>query len=273
MSGQPRRDGRYGAGFPWGGSLTRPRNCRATRGVFRRGSSSAPKAHHCWGIPPTAAIDVLPTFLRDRRSIRPQIPLCCFLRSQKRDPCCTSEPLAADPISDEHVACQLCPTATNSIGRASGPRPVPENGTALPDSAIYSRFAPYRRWFYPLNVKGQSCHWPATDRGLETMGTIARLLRFLLVVVAMLWTQAANATFHLFIIREIYSNASGNVQYIVLQTTFGFQQFLTGHQITATSQGGDSHIYTFPSDLPEDSANRSFLIGTEGFASLGIVAP
>ncbi|HXE49365.1 MAG TPA: hypothetical protein VN663_13395 [Ramlibacter sp.] len=105
------------------------------------------------------------------------------------------------------------------------------------------------------------------------MGTIARLLRFLLVVVAMLWTQAANATFHLFIITEIYSNASGNVQYIVLQTTFGFQQFLTGHQITATSQGGDSHIYTFPSDLPEDSANRSFLIGTEGFASLGIVAP
>jgi len=105
------------------------------------------------------------------------------------------------------------------------------------------------------------------------MEAIARVFRLLLVVVAMLWAQAANATFHLFIITEIYSNASGNVQYIVLQTSFGSQQFLNGHQITATSQGGDSHVFTFPGDLPDDTANRSFLIGTEGFASLGIVAP
>ena len=88
----------------------------------------------------------------------------------------------------------------------------------------------------------------------------------------MLWTQTANATFHLFIITEIYSNASGAVQYIVLQALTGFQQFVSGHAITV-SQGADSHTFTFPSDLPDDTTNRTFLIGTEGFASLGIVAP
>ena len=89
----------------------------------------------------------------------------------------------------------------------------------------------------------------------------------------MLWAPMANATFHLWTISEIYSNASGNVQYIVLRSSFGLQQFLTGHQITATSPGGDSHVYTFPKDLPDDSTNRALLIGTEGFASLGIVTP
>jgi len=105
------------------------------------------------------------------------------------------------------------------------------------------------------------------------METIARLFRFLLVVAALLWAQTANATFHLIIITEIYSNASGNVQYVVLTATSGFQQFVTGHTITATSPGGDSHIFTFPNDLPDDTTNRAFVIGTEGFASLGIVAP
>jgi hypothetical protein len=104
------------------------------------------------------------------------------------------------------------------------------------------------------------------------MGTIARPFRFLLVVLAMLWAPAANATFHLFIITEIYSNASGAAQYIVLQALTGFQQFVSGHTITV-SQGADTHTFTFPHDLPDDTTNRTFLIGTEGFASLGIVAP
>jgi hypothetical protein len=105
------------------------------------------------------------------------------------------------------------------------------------------------------------------------MEKTARLFRCLLVALAMLWSQAANATFHLWVISEIYSNASGTVQYIVLKTAFGFQQFVNGYQITATSPAGDSHVFSFSGDLPSDSTNHSFLIGTEGFASLGIVAP
>jgi hypothetical protein len=105
------------------------------------------------------------------------------------------------------------------------------------------------------------------------METTARLFRFLLVVVAMLWAQPANATFHLWVMTEIYSNGSGAVQYIVLQAAAGFQQFVAGHEITTTSPGGDSHTFIFPNDLPDDTTNRTLLIGTEGFASLGIVAP
>src|SRR5262249_2222180 len=62
----------------------------------------------------------------------------------------------------------------------------------------------------------------------------------------------------------------------------------SGHSISITIPGGGdmypdygmpppgmnpSHSFTFPSDLPGDSANRHFLIATQAFANLGVVAP
>ncbi len=91
-------------------------------------------------------------------------------------------------------------------------------------------------------------------------------------LIAMLFSHAAFASFHLWKLSQIYSNASGSVQYIQLETAAGGQQFLSGHNITAT-QGAVTHIFNFVKDLPGDTANKKFLIGTQGFANLGIVTP
>lgn len=87
-----------------------------------------------------------------------------------------------------------------------------------------------------------------------------------------LFAQSASASFHLWQIAEIYSDTSGTVQYIELTTSASGQQFVNGHQVTA-SQNGTTHSFIIPADLPGDSSNHKFLIGTQGFASLGIVTP
>jgi hypothetical protein len=102
----------------------------------------------------------------------------------------------------------------------------------------------------------------------------------------------ANATFHLWYINEIYSNASGTVQYIEMKAAASGQQFVRGHTIRSSS-GGTTNSFTFPTDLPGDSAEsadpggggygyggyggdlvyKTFLIATQGFAALGTVTP
>ena len=88
---------------------------------------------------------------------------------------------------------------------------------------------------------------------------------------ALSFSLIAGASFHLWQISEIYSNASGTIQFIELQTNSGSQQFLAGQSITAT--GANTNNFVFPSNLPGDSAFKRFLIGTQGFVALGIVTP
>src|SRR5882672_4746924 len=85
-------------------------------------------------------------------------------------------------------------------------------------------------------------------------------------------SSLGHASFHLFQITQLFSNADGTVQFIELQALAGGQQFLTGHSI-GTSQGGSSHSYVFTSDLPGDTAGKSLLIATQGFAALNVVTP
>ena len=97
-------------------------------------------------------------------------------------------------------------------------------------------------------------------------------------------SAAANATFHLWRITQLYSNADRTVQFMELTALAGGQQFIAGHTITS-SQGATTLSYTFPTSLPGDSADsmdgylgtsttfKSFLIGTQGFAAMGVVAP
>ncbi|MET0441327.1 MAG: hypothetical protein ABW071_05015 [Casimicrobiaceae bacterium] len=86
----------------------------------------------------------------------------------------------------------------------------------------------------------------------------------------------AVAAFHEWRIDEIYSNASGSVQFIDLKMRIdiGGEQFVGGHSIVVT-QGATTHSFVFPTNLPGDSAgaDRHFLIATQGFADLGIVMP
>ncbi len=87
--------------------------------------------------------------------------------------------------------------------------------------------------------------------------------------------SGANATFHTFVIEELYSDASGTVQFIELHEASGLngQDLLAGHTLTSSS-GATTRVYTFPTNLPNNlTANKRVLIATQAFANLGIVTP
>lgn len=83
--------------------------------------------------------------------------------------------------------------------------------------------------------------------------------------------QTARASFHLWEIDEVFSDASGNVQFIEFDNHFDFEYFLT-------ASGGltsNTHSYSFPGNLPAQSTvNKHFLVGTAAYAALaGVPAP
>ena len=83
------------------------------------------------------------------------------------------------------------------------------------------------------------------------MRSILRLLLALLALVP----AASWASFHLWVMDEVYSNADGTVQFLELSTTFGGQQFLAGHTLDASGTGGGSSHYDFTTNLPSDTTN------------------
>ena len=99
---------------------------------------------------------------------------------------------------------------------------------------------------------------------------IARVLGF---AVLALFSLQATASFHLWKIDEIFSDATGSVQFIELSVSSSGEQFLAGHTISVTEGNNPAHTLAFPSNLPGDTANRHFLVATQGFAKLGIVTP
>src|SRR5258708_39657387 len=84
--------------------------------------------------------------------------------------------------------------------------------------------------------------------------------------------QSAFATFHLFQIVKVFSNASGTVQYIELFTTSPGQEFLSGRAINS-----NAHSFMFTSNLPatptHTTANQHFLLATPGYFALSGVPP
>jgi len=90
-------------------------------------------------------------------------------------------------------------------------------------------------------------------------------------------SSTALATFHTFVIQELYSNAGGTVQYIVLQEAQGMdgQDLFKTHGMQRTAGDGSQFLsFPFPKNLPGPSTARKFvLIGTQSFAALGLVTP
>lgn len=85
--------------------------------------------------------------------------------------------------------------------------------------------------------------------------------------------HVAHASFHLWTIEEVYSNASGDIQYIELATSANSQQFLNGATIVATSNAG-TITFTFPGNSGSPTAGKTLLIATPGFSRLaGAVTP
>jgi hypothetical protein len=103
----------------------------------------------------------------------------------------------------------------------------------------------------------------------DRMRLIYRILLSLFAVAAAL---PASASFHLWAMSELYSNADGSVQFLELRALTGGQEFIAGHSIRAMS-GGTVHSMLVTQNLPGDSGGRTFLIGTQGFAALGVVTP
>ncbi|MES2922692.1 MAG: PEP-CTERM sorting domain-containing protein [Verrucomicrobiota bacterium] len=93
-----------------------------------------------------------------------------------------------------------------------------------------------------------------------------------LVAAAFAVGGSAQAAFHLFEIQEIYTNSAGTVQFIELFTAFGGQQFLAGHSITFQLNGVSQTPFSL-SDLPGDTSNKTFLVGTANLTTLYNVTP
>ena len=116
------------------------------------------------------------------------------------------------------------------------------------------------------------------------------IIRFLAIAAALgAASGAANASYHLWQLKQLYSSADGSVQYIQLQAYASMQQFIRNHTITVT-QGSTTHTFRIPSDLPGDTSSsmmddsgygyympmmsyKSMIIATQGFANLNMVAP
>ncbi len=82
----------------------------------------------------------------------------------------------------------------------------------------------------------------------------------------------AGAAFHLFSFSQVYSNASGTVQYVELIADQGGQQFTTGHTLVSTD-GMTTRTYTITTNLPGDTTNRRMLFGTAGVQQAFGVVP
>ena len=75
-------------------------------------------------------------------------------------------------------------------------------------------------------------------------------------------------SFHQYRIDELYSNASGTVQFIELSVDYyDDESYWSGVPLT-TTRNGITHTFRFPSNLPsEDTANTTVLIATQGFGN------
>ena len=100
-------------------------------------------------------------------------------------------------------------------------------------------------------------------------------IRWFAALALMACASLAQAAFHLFRIEQMYTNADGSVQFVVLKEGSGSngENMWSGNTLRATPSGGAQRTFEFLNDLPSSTANRRVLVATPGFAALGIVAP
>jgi hypothetical protein len=99
-------------------------------------------------------------------------------------------------------------------------------------------------------------------------------IRFCVAMMLAAAASVASAAFHLFKVEQIYSNADGTVQFIVLKNQlFDGENFWQGRRITSLAPGV-SNSFTFPSNLPDGfTSGKRVLVATQGFAALGLIVP
>src|SRR4051812_6441805 len=99
---------------------------------------------------------------------------------------------------------------------------------------------------------------------LSMEAIMLRMLRSCALIFSLLAAFGASANFHLFRIEQMYSNADGTVQFIVLRESFGSNgEDLWAGQMLTSSGGGSNKSITFQSNLPSSStAGRRVLVAT-----------
>ncbi|HVN33970.1 MAG TPA: hypothetical protein VMU96_01805, partial [Casimicrobiaceae bacterium] len=89
-------------------------------------------------------------------------------------------------------------------------------------------------------------------------------------------SPAAFAEFHLFQIEQIFSNADGSVQFVVMHEFTGSngENLWANNPFVSMHAGSPNKNFIFPNNLPGSAtAGKRVLIATQGFAALGIVTP
>ena len=99
------------------------------------------------------------------------------------------------------------------------------------------------------------------------MATVKSVVMFVAALALCTLTGMARASYHTFEIVELYSNADGTIQFVLLHEYAGFngENLLAGHALTAT-HGANTKLFIFPNDLPStNTAGRYVLIATQGY--------
>jgi hypothetical protein len=81
-------------------------------------------------------------------------------------------------------------------------------------------------------------------------------------------TTPARAAFHQWNLNELYTNSTGTLQFIEMQTSVDFQDSTNGQHITVTN--GTSNTFNLMSNLPSSTTSNHFLLfGTAGIHAAG----
>lgn len=78
---------------------------------------------------------------------------------------------------------------------------------------------------------------------------------------------SAQAGAHTWRISELYSNASGTIQFVELKECCGFggETFVAGYDVRSVATG---NVFTFPANIVGNTANKHILLGTPAFQAL-----
>ena len=102
-----------------------------------------------------------------------------------------------------------------------------------------------------------------------------RAIRRIVFVAMLALCGDALATFHLFVIDQVFSNADGTVQYVVYVQSppSNDEHEWMGHSLVSVHDGV-TRALVYPSNLPSRlTRNKRVLVATQAFADLGLVAP
>ena len=109
------------------------------------------------------------------------------------------------------------------------------------------------------------------------MNWLSRGLQCLLGVAVLASATIVRADHHLFEFEQFFSDASGNLQFVVMHQTppSSGEDLWAGHVLTVVDRATNvTRIYLFPNNLPSgDTRGKRVLLATEAFAALNVITP